>query len=144
MLQRRTIALLAALAVLAIAAQAAFAATKNGITPISPKKGSTQPVGKSPTFKAKAVLGDSSETVWLHVCKSPKKNSKGVICHKAVIAQMKKKGGSFQIKPKFFDFDAFWANNAGTYYWQAHRIACENGNTSDCLQEGPVVKFKLG
>jgi hypothetical protein len=140
MLQRRPIALLAIVGI-AAAAPAAFAASQHGITPASPKAGSTQPVGTSPTFKAK-VVGEG--TVWLHVCKSNKKNGKGVICHKAVIVQMKKKSGSFQVKPKFYDYPAFWANNAGTYYWQAHRIACENGDTSDCLQEGPVVKFKLG
>jgi hypothetical protein len=28
-------------------------------------------------------------------------------------------------------------------HWQAHRIQCE-GNIDDCLQEGPIIKFKVG
>jgi len=140
MSQRRSIAVLAVVAT-SVIAPVALAATKNGITPVAPKAGSTQPVGKSPTFKAK-VSGEG--TVWLHVCKSAKKNKNGVICHTAVLAQMKKRSGTFRVKPEHFDFPAFWDNNAGTYYWQAHRIACEGGDLSDCQKEGPVEKFKLG
>jgi len=71
------------------------------------------------------------------------KNADGVICSEESIGRAKKKGSAFQYKPKFFDFDEFWLNSPGTYYWQAHRISCENG-IDDCLQEGPVVKFKVG
>ena len=81
--------------------------------------------------------------VWVHVCKSKKKNADGVICSDESIGRAKKKGGTYQYKPKFFDFPEFWLNSPGTYYWQAHRIACEGG-ISDCLQEGPIVKFKVG
>ena len=53
------------------------------------------------------------------------------------------KGGRFSAKMRFFDFPEFWLNNPGTYYWQAYRIDCE-GDLSDCKQEGPVVKFRVG
>ena len=143
MLQRRLLAIVAA-GGLAVAAPVALAASKNGLTPVAPKAGATLPVGKSPTFKVRSS-GDG--TVWLHICKSAKKNAKGVICYQGknggTIAQMRKKGGVYQVTPKFFDYPGFWANRAGTWYWQAHRIACENGDTSDCLQEGPVVKIRL-
>ena len=105
--------------VLALASPALGA---SGITPLSPKSGSTVPAGTSPTFKMR-VKGAGQ--VWVHVCKS------------------KKKGGVFQYKPKFFDYDTFWLNTPGTYYWQAHRISCE-GDINDCRQEGPTVKFKVG
>ena len=52
-------------------------------------------------------------------------------------------GSRFKYRPKFFDFPGFWLNTPGTYYWQAHRISCENG-THDCRIEGPIVEFKVG
>src|SRR5919198_597455 len=131
-------ALLTVTALSLVIAPAASAATKHGITPQSPKAGETVATGKSPTFKMKV---SGSGQVWVHVCKSNKKDSEGVICHDESIGRAKKKGSVFQYKPKFFDFDAFWLNTPGTYYWQAHRIACEGGDTSDCRQEGPIVKF---
>jgi hypothetical protein len=121
-------------------ASPAFAATKNGITPLSPKAGATVPSGAAPTFKMR-VKGAGQ--VWVHVCKSKKKNADGVICSEESIGRAKKKGSTYQYKPKFFDFPEFWLNSPGTYYWQAHRISCENG-VSDCLQEGGIVKFKVG
>jgi hypothetical protein len=139
MLSRRFTALIMTLA-LAVAAPAALAATKHGVTPVSPKPGGSVAAGKAAIFKVKAVGGGQ---VYIHVCKSSKKDKKGVICDdEAIFRAYKKKGNLFQGKAKFFDFDEFWLNNPGTYYWQAHRIKCE-GNLNDCLQEGPVVKFKV-
>lgn len=116
------------------------AVAASGITVVSPKNGATVPAGESPTFKMR-VKGAGQ--VWVHVCKSKKKNADGVICSEESIGRAKKKGGTYQYKPKFFDFPEFWLNSPGTYYWQAHRIHCE-GNIDDCLQEGPIVKFKVG
>ena len=121
-------------------ATASPAVAAGGITVVSPKSGATVPAGKSPTFKMR-VKGAGQ--VWVHVCKSKKKNADGVICSEESIGRAKKKGGTYQYKPKFFDFPEFWLNSPGTYYWQAHRISCENG-VSDCLQEGGIVKFKVG
>ena len=45
-------------------------------------------------------------------------------------------------KARFFDFPEFWLNSPCTYYWQAHRISCENG-IDDCRLEGQTVKFKV-
>jgi hypothetical protein len=106
---------------------------------VAPKAGKSVPAGQSTTFKIRAK---GPGTVWVHVCKSKKKDKNGVICHKASIGQAKKKAGIFRFKPQFFDFPGFWLNSPGDYYWQAHRIACE-GTTSDCRQEGPIVKFKV-
>ena len=125
-----------------VAATPAVAASLNGITPVSPKSGSTVKTGTAPTFKVK-VQGDGQ--VWVHVCKSKKKDSEGVICTDESIGQAKKKGSTFQYKPKKFTFPGFWMVTPGTYYWQAHRIACIAGSDlSDCRQEGPIVKFKVG
>ena len=116
----------------------AAAATKNGITPLAPKAGTSVPAGKSPTFKMR-VKGKGQ--VYVHVCKSKKKAKDGRICNKADIGRARKKGGSFRYTPKFFDFPAFWLNSPGTYYWQAFRIQCTG--SSDCYLEGPIVKFRV-
>ena len=135
---RLTIALVAA-GLLALPT-AASAATKHGITPLSPKAGTTVPAGKSPTFKMR-VKGKGP--VYVHVCKSKRKKKDGRICFKSDIGRAHKKGGVFRFKPKFYDFPGFWLVTPGTYYWQAFRIACE-GDLSDCYQEGPVLKVKVG
>ena len=131
----RTLAL-AAFTALALAGPAG-AATKNGITPLAPKAGTSVPAGKSPTFRMR-VSGPGQ--VWVHVCKSKARDRDGVICTDPSIGRARKRNGVYQYKPKFFDFPTFWLNSPGTYYWQAHRIAC---NGSDCRQEGPVVRFKV-
>ena len=106
---RLTLSLL--IAGLLVLPASASAATKNGITPLAPKAGKSVPAGKSPTFKVRA---NGPGTVWVHVCKSKKKDKNGVICHKASIGQAKKKAGIFRYKPQFFDFPAFWLNSPGT------------------------------
>jgi hypothetical protein len=134
---RLTLALI--VAGLLVLPSSAAAATKNGITPVAPKAGKSVPAGKRPTFKLRA---QGPGQVWVHVCKSKKKNNTGVICSKEAIGQAKKKGGTYKFKAPFFNFPAFWLNSPGTYYWQAHRISCE-GDLSDCRQEGPIVKFRV-
>ena len=118
----------------------AAAATKNGITPLAPKAGTSIPSGKAATFRMR--VSDPGSGVFLHVCKSNKKNREGMICKKATLLQAKKRKGVFVAKQTFFDFPAFWLNNPGTYYWQAYRIECTS-SSSDCKQEGPVVRFKV-
>jgi hypothetical protein len=110
-----------------------------GITPVSPKQGDSVPAGKRPTFKLRYR---GAGPIYVHVCKSRAKDSDGLICDKEAIGKAKKDDGRASYKAKYFDFPAFWLNNPGTYYWQAHRISCENG-LADCRIEGPVVKFKV-
>jgi len=138
---RRRVAAVAAVTALVAAPAYALAASKNGVTPTSPKSGASVPRGKAVTFKGRV---EGPGTIFVHVCKSAKKSEKeGVICTKQAIGRAKKKGGRFSYRQKVFAFDAYWLNRPGTYYWQAHRILCENGDTSDCRQEGPVVRFKV-
>jgi hypothetical protein len=134
----RTLALTAFTA-LALAGPAA-AVTKNGITPLAPKAGTSVPAGKAATFRMR--VKNPGAGVFMHVCKAKKKDKEGMICKKATILQAKKKKGVFQAKQTFYDFPAFWLNNPGTYYWQAYRIECHSGS-SDCKQEGPVVRFRV-
>src|ERR1044071_5608566 len=103
-------------------ALAAPAFAGNGITVVSPKSGAKVKAGTRPTFKVRV---SGSGTVWVHVCKSKKKDSEGVICSTELIHQMKKKGGTASVKAPFFDYPDFWLNSPGTYYWQAYRISCE-------------------
>ena len=136
----RTLALTAApLAALALAGPAA-AATRNGITPLAPKAGTSVPSGKSLTFRMR--VNDPGAGVFMHVCKSKRRDKEGMICKKPTILQAKKRKGAFEAKQRFFDFAEFWLNRPGTYYWQAYRIECTSGS-SDCKQEGPVVRFKV-
>jgi hypothetical protein len=135
----RTLAL-TALTALAVAVPA-LAATKNGITPLAPKAGTSVPSGKAATFRMKVT--DAGPGVFVHVCKSNRKDKEGMICRKAsILGPAKMRRGAWEVKQKFFDFPAFWLNNPGTYYWQAYRIECRSGS-SDCKQEGPVVRFKV-
>jgi hypothetical protein len=134
------IALAVLMLVLALSGPAA-AATKNGITPVAPKAGSSVPAGKSPVFRMKAR---GPGQVWVHVCKSKSKDSDGVICREESIGRAtKKKGRTFEYKPRFFDFATFWLNSPGRYFWQAFRIDCA-GDISDCRQEGPITRFRVG
>ena len=122
-----------------LAPTTATAATRNGITPLAPRAGASVPSGESPTFRMR-VRGRGS--TWVHVCKSARRNRQGVICTEESIGRARRSGRTYTYKPRFFDFPAFWLNNPGTYYWQAHRIQCE-GSTRDCRQEGPVVRFRV-
>ncbi len=133
--------LLVLFAVFAITATA-VAASKNGIQPLTPKKGAKVATGSRPTFKGK-VSGEG--VIYVHVSKSKKTDSKGLIGTDGTLEKAKRKSnGTFSLKADFYDFPEFWLNSPGTYFWQAHRISCENGNIKDCLQEGPIVKFKVG
>ena len=138
-----TVRLIAVLTALTLAAPAgASAATKNGITPVTPKAGATVQVAKPPTFK---VRSRGKGTVWVAVSTSRKRDKEGVIKSTSdeFFKQAKKKGGLFQVKATYFDYPEFWLNSPGTYYWQAFRIDC-TGNLKDCKREGPIVKFKVG
>ena len=132
--------LILATAALVAVPTVAFAATKNGITPTSPKAGETIPVGKRPTMKGK-VKGAGQ--VYVHVCKSKRKVDDGDICTDEAVERAKVKKGRFSVKLPYHAFPDFWLNSPGTYYWQAHRSACE-GSITDCRQEGPIVKIKVG
>lgn len=131
-----------ALCVVLAATPAARAAS--GITPLAPATGATVAVGERPTFKLR-VKG--SGQVWVGVCASKRKDSKGVICNRGNAEDMGRAkrgaGGVYTYKGKFFDFPGYWLNRPGTYYWQAYRIACEGGR-SDCLQESRIIEFEVG
>lgn len=134
----RTLALTVVLSL--ATAGSAVAATKNGITPVAPKAGTSVPAGKGMKFRMK--VADAGSGVFVNVCKSKKRNKKGLICKKASFLQAKKSKGKWVAKQQFFDFPSFWLNRPGVYYWQAFAINCSSG-TSDCDQEGPVVRFRV-
>jgi hypothetical protein len=126
---------LAALGLLAPAASAA-----GGLTPVAPKHGDVLTAGERPAFTL-TVRGKGQ--VWVRVCTSRRKNRVGLICRGESIGRAHRTDGRrFTYRPRFYDYPDFWLNSPGTYYWQAYRIACENG-LEDCRIEGPVVKFKV-
>lgn len=129
------------LAALAGTTAVALAATRNGVTPVSPKAGDTIPRGEAPTFSVRARGGGQ---VFVHVCRSKERRADGLICSRESVGRAKrKKGGVYRYRPRFHDFPGFWLNRAGTYYWQAHRIRCERRRTKDCRQEGPVFTLRV-
>ena len=139
---RAVVLSLALVAVVGATAAAAYAATPHGVTPVAPKAGARVPAGEAPTFVVRARGGGE---VYVHVCRSKAKRADGLICSMESVGRATRgKRGLYRYTPTFHDFPSFWLNRPGTYYWQAHRIACEDGNTKDCLQEGPIVKFKVG
>lgn len=137
-------AVLALLSALVLAPAYAVAAQKrkNGITPTTPKAGAVVKKGKALTFRGKY---SGKGVIFIHVCKSPKRNLReGVICTKQTIGQAKRRKGKFTYTQRVYDFDEYWLNRPGTYYWQAHRISCKLGSRlRDCRREGPVVKFRV-
>ena len=132
--------LIAAAVTAAVALLAPAALGAGGITPVSPKRGDTIPAGQGAKFK---LDYRGKGPIYVHVCKSPRKNGDGLICDDESIGRARKKTSTrAAYRARFFDFPEFWLNNPGTYYWQASAINCING-TRDCEQEGPVVRFKV-
>ena len=58
----------------------AFAATKNGITPTSPKAGQDHPRRQAPDHEGRASTGPGQ--IYVHVCKSKKKDKDGAHLHR--------------------------------------------------------------
>ena len=130
------------LALCALGATAAVAATKNGITPRAPKAGATVDVGSRPVFKGR-VTGPGQ--VYVYVARTRRTTKDGVLRDYAkdgLIQRAKVKRKRFSVKARYYGYPEYWLNRPGTYYWQAHRINCGEDGT-DCLQEGPIVKFKV-
>ena len=126
------------LAATLLLAPSALAATKHGITPISPAAGDEVPAGEKVTFRLRA-RGEGQ--VWVRVCKSARKSRDGVICDRLAVGRAKRQhGGIYTYTPRFHDFPEFWLNTPGTYHWQAYRVACVG---SDCRAEGPIVRFSV-
>ena len=128
-----------ALLAFGLIAATAVAATKNGITPLAPKEGATVKKGTQPTFRMR-VRG--SGKVYVYVCDSRERNADGLICHDQAVGDAKKRNGIHIFRPRLYDYPSYWLNEAGTYYWQAHRIDC-TGSLKDCAREGPIVKFQV-
>ena len=140
----RTAGVLSVVAMAGLAlAVAALAATKHGVTPLAPAAGSTVPQGKSPTFKVQGQGQGLRLRLRLQVQEArlqgpdlQRRDDRAGAKKKSAAASRSRRGSSTT--------PSFWLNTPGTYYWQAHRIRCEGGSTTDCSQEGPVVKFKVG
>jgi hypothetical protein len=130
----------AAIAVVALMPISVGAATPRPI-PIKPRLNATLPVGKTPWFKVRST---GRGTVWVHVSHSGRRDADGVISDDAVIAQAHRKGRYFVVRPQFFDYPGFWANQKKRWYWQSYRIACgEEPRASDCKVESRVRSFTL-
>ena len=135
--------LLLALAALLAVPTVALGATKHGITPTSPKAGATIPVGKRPTIKGK-VKGQGQ--VYVHVCKSKKKDKDGLICHdgghpegQEEERQVQRTSRSSSTSPSSGS-----TRRAPTTGRRTASRAIVGSDLSDCRQEGPIVKFKVG
>jgi len=136
-------ATLPALAVLGAGSSSAATAVSSAAGPalVTPRNGAKLREGRTPLL---SVRSSGKGQVWVHVSKSKKRDSAGVLKTDASIGRAKPKGGVYTYKPKYFDFPAFWANTPGRYYWQAHRIACgEEPKASDCRVESTIRSFVI-
>jgi hypothetical protein len=109
--------------------------------PVVPRNGAQLRAGETPAFRIRST---GRGTVWVNVSKSSKRSRDGVIGSDAVIVQAHKKHMYYVVKPQFFKYPGFWANQRRKWYWQPYRIACgEEPKASDCKVEGPVRSFRL-
>lgn len=134
--------LLAACAALLAAAPGAQALDANlPPAPIAPADGTALPTGAAPLFRVQTQPGDGS--LWLHISTSPSTDAQGLIHDDVLEAFHPAPDGAdlYDAQPAFFDHPAFWLNQPGTYYWQAHRISYADG--ADGAIEGPVRRFTL-
>jgi hypothetical protein len=132
---------LAPLALAAVLLLPAPALAANGITPLSPAAGATVPKDTRPTFRLR-VHGKG--TVWIRVCKSPKRHADGTICDSSNFGRARRSHGSlYTYRPRLFRFAGYWLQTPGTYYWQAYRLDCVK-SLKDCRQEGAVTRFRIG
>lgn len=125
-------------------ATTAQAATKHGITPLTPKQGATLAAGQPAEFHVR-VKGPGK--VFFHVCDRPRKVKYGVICDNADLGPGQRVGRSgkarrIAFRPDLELFPEYFLQRPGTYYWQAFRVHCPK-LTLDCRQEGPVMRFTV-
>lgn len=133
------------LTLIALVATAAVAVSQiQRPSPISPKNGASFRVGTTPTFKFRAA---GSGERWVHVSRSSRRDSQGVIKPvQAAFGRAKRvRGNVYRFKPKHYDYSGSWSNQRRTYYWQAYRISCgeEDTTNDDCRVEGPIRRFRL-
>ncbi len=135
--------IIAATAALALAASAAQADV--GPKLLSPAAGKAFEVGARPTFTA-SDRGDAfNGTVWLTISKFRRTDRHGQIKQSdggTFTSMRRRRGGKYAYTPPDYSFPGWFMATPGTYYWQAYRIECSSGS-SDCKQEGPVVRFKV-
>jgi hypothetical protein len=134
---RLVVLALLGLAALVVAGDVASAAS--GIRPLAPARGAIVPKGKPVEFRMR-VRGRGQ--VWVRVCRSSARNRGGLICPDESFGRATRRAGIFRYRPKLYEFPRFWLNRPGTYYWQAHRIACDRRGR-DCRQPGPVTEFTV-
>jgi hypothetical protein len=128
------VSLLLGLLAVAVAVPARAA---SGIHPISPAAGDSVPRGEAPTFRMRV---NGRGAVFVRVCRTSRKRG-GAICANEAAGQARRGADrTYTFKPKLYRFADYFANRAGTYYWQAVRVACQG---TDCRQEGPVVRFEV-
>ena len=141
---RRARAAVVAVVLVSLLTATALALAASGPSPVSPPNGKSYKRGFAMTFRARSSV--TTDPIWFHVSKSKRKDANGVIGHEVSLGQGRREGSStvFRYKVRKFNFPAFWLNRPGRYYWQPHRIACENEtNTSDCQVEGAIRSFRI-
>lgn len=139
-IRRRMAAALIAGVTVATGAAAAHGAGA-GPRAVAPKQGKSIKQGTQITFK---VRSSKAGTVILEVSKSRRTGADGTIAGDEYLRKMVAKGkGLYSKKADAYpDWQAYFLNKPGTYYWQAHRINCKDAHSNkDCAIEGPVRKL---
>jgi len=144
-LGRVTQSCVAALAVALALGVPTTAAAQDDAAPtlLSPADGASVVAGSSLSFRIQTFPGET-HSLWLHVSRSPATGADGLIASDVEIEPFSptSQAGLFEAVPTFFDYEGFWMNTPGTYYWQAHRIHCTSGS-ADCRVESPVRTLVL-
>lgn len=128
----------------AMALAAAPAGASTGVKLLSPSAGKVFPVATPITFTA-SFRG--SGTRYMHICSKKTVDRNGKLCFDQTTEQMKPgkrhgKSRTWYATPKLLTaLPSYYQNKPGTYYWQAHRIACNRKN--DCTQESRVRSFVI-
>lgn len=128
--------------VLATGAVSAPAGDLDPPQPLQPAAGQSFAARTPIAFTISTFAGD--RYLWLHVSRSPTVvDACGTIADEVELEPFRATGDPavYEAKPTYFNFDAFWMNTPGTYYWQAHRI--KHGSGADGCIESPVRSFTI-
>lgn len=141
-LARLMLALSTAALVLAALASSAPAGDLDPPQQLEPAAGQSFAARTPIAFTIRTFAGD--RYLWLHVSRSPTVvDACGTIADEVELEPFRATGDPavYEAKPTYFNFNAFWMNTPGTYYWQAHRI--KHGSGADGCIESPVRSFTI-
>ena len=111
---------------------------------VAPKPRAVLALDSQPTFKVRDGSAAARRyKVWIRISTTKKRTRKGELRETEVgtFAQMKRKGKVHRYTAPDLDFDTWFMDRAGTYYWQAYRIDC--AASKSCRVFTKIRSFKV-